>query len=285
MSSVKDQVIEFLVKYGFQIVGGLIIFVCGLFVAGALGRLVKKSVKRFKLEQPVETLLVRVTKLVVILLTGILTVSKMGVDIAPLVAGVGVIGVGIGLATQGVLANLVAGLLIIFAKPFRVGEFIDLLGEEGVVQTIDLFSTKLMHADKSVVVIPNRKIVGEILHNYGTMRQLDMSIGVTYDSNLRHVEQVVRGVLASNAKVLKDPAPAYAVVELADSSINIAIKPWVLVQDFAGAPGELYQAIIEAFREQQIHMPFPQREIRILNLNEASNGALTPLQNRSATGI
>jgi small conductance mechanosensitive channel len=285
MTKIKDEVIQFLVNYGFQIVGGLIIFICGVFIAGALGRLVKKSLTRFKLEQPVETLLVRVTKLIVILLTGILTVSKMGVDIAPLVAGVGVVGVGVGLATQGVLANLVAGLLIIFAKPFRVGEFIDLLGEEGVVQRIDLFSTKLTHADKSIVVIPNRKIVGEVLHNYGTIRQLNLSIGVTYDTNLRHVEQVVREVLARSTKVLKDPAPAYGVVELADSSINIAIKPWVLVENFAGAPGELYQAIVEAFRDQRIDMPFPQREIRILNLNDAANGALTPLQSRSATGI
>ena len=129
----------------------------------------------------------------------------MGVDIAPLVAGVGVIGVGIGLATQGVLANLVAGLLIIFSKPFRVGEFIDLLGESGVVQAIDLFSTKLAHADKSIVVIPNRKIVGEILHNYGVIRQLDLCIGVSYDSDLKQVERIVKDILARNAKVLKEP--------------------------------------------------------------------------------
>src|SRR5688500_12458974 len=248
MTNVKDRAIEFLVTYGFQIVGGLIIFICGLFVAGALGRLVKKSLSRFKLEQPVETLLVRVTKLIVILLTGILTVSKMGVDIAPLVAGVGVIGVGIGLATQGVLANLVAGLLIIFAKPFRVGEFIDLLGEEGVVQTIDLFSTKLMHADKSVVVIPNRKIVGEILHNYGTIRQLDLSVGVSYDTNIPAALAAIREVLSGNSRVLKELAPGLGVKELADSSINIAIKPWTHVNDFGPAGAEINQAIVERFR-------------------------------------
>jgi small conductance mechanosensitive channel len=280
--SVKDQVIEFLVKYGFQILGGIIIFVCGVFIAGALGRLVKKSLSRFKIEQPVESLLVRLTKLVVILLTGILTVAKMGVDIAPLVAGVGVIGVGIGLATQGVLANLVAGLLIIFSKPFRVGEFIDLLGESGVVQAIDLFSTKLAHADKSIVVIPNRKIVGEILHNYGVIRQLDLCIGVSYDSDLKQVERIVKDILARNAKVLKEPAAAYGVTELSDSSINIAVKPWVSINDFGTTPGEIYQAIIETFRDQRINMPFPQREIRIIN----SDAKLSTFESRSAaTGI
>src|SRR5687768_7373593 len=148
--SVKDQIIEFLLKYGFQIIGGLVIFVCGLFVARAVGRLVQKSIARFKLEPPVELLFVRLSKLVIIGFTGILTISKMGVDIAPLVAGVGVVGVGIGLATQGVLANLVAGLLIFFAKPFRVGEFIDLFGEAGGVETIDPFSTNLLHEEKTV---------------------------------------------------------------------------------------------------------------------------------------
>lgn len=279
--SIQDQVIEFLLLYGFQIVGGLIIFFCGLFFAGLLGRLVKKSLTRFKLEQPVELLLVRVSKLIVVLLTGILTISKMGVDIAPLVAGVGVVGVGVGLATQGVLANLVAGLLIIFSKPFRVGEFIDLVGEAGVVHMIDLFSTKLMHADKSIVVIPNRKIVGEIVHNYGLIRQLNLKVAVAYRSDLRLVEQTVRDVLARNPKVLTEPAPFYSVIELDDSGINIAVKPWVTVQNFMSAPGELYHAIIEAFREKKIEIPFPQREIRVLNLDASAK----TYESRTAAGI
>lgn len=284
--NVKGQVIEFLVKYGFQIVGGIIIFICGLFIASALGRLVKKSLTRFKLDQPVEMLLVRVTKLIVILLAGILTVAKMGVDIAPLVAGMGVIGVGIGLATQGVLANLVAGLLIIFAKPFRVGEYIDLLGEAGVVQSIDLFSTKLAHYDKSIVVIPNRKIVGEVLHNYGVIRQLDLVVGVTYDSDLGLVERTVKDVLTRCPRVLKDPAAFYGVAELADSSIDIAIKPWVSVQYFASASGEIYQAILEAFRVHNIEMPFPQSEIRILNPDSIRGSqALASSGARPTTGL
>ncbi len=263
--SVKDQVIEFLVKYGFQILGGIIIFIVGIFVANALGRVVKKTLTRFKLDAPVELLLVRVSKLIVMVLAGVLTVAKMGVDIAPLVAGMGVIGVGIGLATQGVLANLVAGLLIIFAKPFRVGEYIELVGESGVVHMIDLFSTKLMHFDKSVVVIPNRKIAGEILHNYGMIRQVELSLGVSYASDLRAVERTAREVLARNPKVLKEPPALCGVTHLNESSISIAIKPWVSVQDYPTAPAELYHAMIEAFRNNHIEIPFPQREIRVLN--------------------
>jgi small conductance mechanosensitive channel len=283
--SVKDQIIEFLVKYGIQIVGGLIIFVCGLFVAGAVGRVVKKSLTRFKLEPPLELLIVRGVKLIIIVFASILTVAKLGVEIAPLVAGMGVIGVGIGLAMQGVLANFVAGLVIIFTKPFRVGEYIELVGESGVVNMIDLLSTRLSHFDKSMVVIPNRKIVGEIFHNYGVIRQLDLSIGVNYDSDLRAVERTVKDILARNPKVLKEPAASYGVTELDDSSINIAIKPWVSIQDYPSAPGELYQTIVETFREQRIQMPFPQREIRILNYDGSANTPLRSIQDRAATGI
>lgn len=279
--SVKDQVIEFLVKYGFQILGGIIIFIVGIFVANALGRVVKKTLTRFKLDAPVELLLVRVSKLIVMVLAGVLTVAKMGVDIAPLVAGMGVIGVGIGLATQGVLANLVAGLLIIFAKPFRVGEYIELVGESGVVHMIDLFSTKLMHFDKSVVVIPNRKIAGEILHNYGMIRQVELSLGVSYASDLRAVERTAREVLARNPKVLKEPPALCGVTHLNESSISIAIKPWVAVQDYPTAPAELYHAMIEAFRNNHIEIPFPQREIRVVN-DLPATVPLSSLQGRSA---
>ena len=283
--SVQEQIMQFLVKYGFQILGGIIIFICGLFLAGGVGRLVKKSLRRFKLEQPVELLLVRVSKLLVVLLAAVLTIANLGVAIAPLVAGMGVIGVGIGLAMQGVLGNLVAGLLIIFTKPFRIGEYIELVGESGVVHLIDLFSTKLLHFDKSIVVIPNRKIVGEILHNFGMIRQVDLSIGVSYDSDLRVVERTVKEVLARNPKVLKEPAAAYGVTELDNFSINIAIKPWVSIQDFPSAAGELYPAIVEAFREKCIEMPYPQSEIRILNYDGAGKSSLRSISDRATAGI
>jgi len=262
--TIKDQIVEFLVKYGFQMLGAAVILACGFFVANLVGKLVQKTLHRFKLEPPVELLFVRLAKLLVLAITLVLVVSKIGVDIAPLVAGMGVIGVGIGLATQGVLANLVAGLLIIFTKPFRIGQYIEMLGEEGLVHEIDLFSTKLMHADRSIVVIPNRKISGEILHNYGTIRQLNLEVGVGYSSDLAKVEQTVREIMANNPKVLKNPAPAYGVKSLGQSSINLAVAPWVLAENYGAASSELYRAILDAFRARQIEIPYPQQEIRVL---------------------
>jgi len=197
-------------------------------------------------------------------LAGVLALDKFGVQIAPLIAGIGVAGVGIGLAAQGVLGNVIAGLTIIFTKPFRVGEYIELAGVNGQVTTIELFSTTLLHSDKSRVVIPNRKIVGEILHNYGSVRQLNLSVGIAYNADVDRALAVVREILGANARVLKDPQPVVGIEALADSSITIGIFPWVSVPDYGAAQLEIYQAILEQFRARGIEIPFPQREVRLL---------------------
>ena len=169
---------------------------------------------------------------------------------------------------QGVLSNLVAGLTIIFTKPFRIGEYIELIGVNGQVTSIEIFSTTLLHADRSRVIIPNRKIVGEVLHNYGQIRQLDLSVGVGYGTDLNQALAVVRDILSKNVRVLKDPAAVVGVAVLADSSIGIAVKPWVSVADYGPAGGELNQAIVEHFRAGRIEIPFPQHEVRMLSGNE-----------------
>ena len=161
-------------------------------------------------------------------------------------------------------SNLFAGLTIIFTKPFRFGEYIEIAGVQGQVTNIELFTTTLLHSDQSKIVIPNRKIIGEILHNYGHIRQLDLSVSVAYGTNLTNAINVIRGVLSQNNRVLKEPAPVIGVSLLADSSVNIAIKPWTAVADFGPAQAEIYQAIAEQFRASGITIPFPQREIRML---------------------
>jgi len=273
MDDIRREVLKFLTDYGFKIVGAIIILTIGGFAARWIGKVTDDWLTKKQIEPPIRMLVVRVLRLVVFALAIVLALDKFGVQTAPLVAGIGVAGVGIGLALQGVLSNLVAGLLIIFTKPFRVGEYIELLGVEGQVITIALFSTTLQHADRSRVVIPNRKIVGEILHNYGTIRQLSLSVGVSYDTNINEALTVIRDILAQNPRVLKDPAPGVGVTSLADSSVNIAIMPWTTVADFGAAGGELNKAFLEVFREKGIEMPFPQREIRLLNSDAGTENA------------
>lgn len=265
IDQVKTRVVAFLTDYGFQIIGALIILAIGVAIAWWIGRALRQWLEKKNVEPPIVMLAVRVVRLLIFLVALLQALEKLSVPIGPALAGIGVAGVGVGLALQGVLGNLVAGLTIIFTKPFRVGEWIEIDRVSGQVKTIELFSTTLLRTDLSRVVIPNRKIVGEILHNYGSIRQLDLSVGVAYGTNLNDATAVVRRVLTANARVLKEPAPVVGVTLLADSSINIAIKPWVKVDDFIPAQVEINQAVVEQLRAANISIPFPQREVRLLN--------------------
>jgi small conductance mechanosensitive channel len=262
---IKAKVVDFLTDYGLNIIGAVIILVIGLIIAWWVGRALKKWLEGKHVEPPIIMLAVRVVRLLVLLVALLQALEKLNVPIAPALAGIGVAGVGVGFALQGVLGNLVAGLTIIFTKPFRVGEWIEIAGVSGQVKTIELFSTTLMHTDMSRVVIPNRKIIGDILHNYGNVRQLDLNVGVAYGTDLNDATAIVRRVLAANPRVLKEPAAIVGVTMLADSSINIAIRPWVKVDDYVLAQGEIVQAIAEQLRAANISIPFPQREVRLLN--------------------
>jgi small conductance mechanosensitive channel len=260
----KDKIVEYLLQNGTKLLGAVVIVVVGLMVARWLGAVTIRWLTKRQMEPPVRMLIARVGKLLVIAFAVLIALGTIGFNIMALVTGIGVLGVGISLATQGVLSNLVAGLLIIFTKPFRVGEYVAMLGVEGLVETIELFSVVLSHPDRSRVVVPNRRIIGEILHNYGTVRQLDLTVGVAYETDLTRAMAVVRETLAQNPRVLKDPAPVVGITTLADFSINIAIKPWVAVPDYVACGQEIYKAIVEQFRAQRITIPFPQRELKVL---------------------
>jgi small conductance mechanosensitive channel len=265
ISAWKDKLIEYVISHSGALVSAVVVIVVGLLAARWIGKLFDRWLTHKAMEQPMRTLLVRIVRLLIFAMALVVALGTAGMDVTALIAGLGVAGVGVGLALQGVLGNLVAGLTIIFTKPFRVGEWIEIAGVSGQVKDIELFSTTLLHTDMSRVIVPNRKIIGEILHNYGSVRQLDLSVGVAYGTNLNDATGIVRRVLTGNPRVLKEPVPVVGVTMLADSSINIAIKPWVQVDDFVFAQAEINQAIAEQLRAANISIPFPQREIRMLN--------------------
>ena len=243
--TVKELSIDLAVRYGFQVLGALVIVVAGVIIARWAGNMVGRKLAKTTLEPPVRTLAVRAVRLVVILFTILVALDKFGFQIAPLVAGIGVAGLGLGLALQGVLANVVAGLTIIFTKPFRVGEYVELLAVSGEVTTIEIFSTTLLHPDRSRVIVPNRKIVGEILHNFGTIRQLHLKIPIPRTADTGAPLRVASDVVAANARVLKDPAPLVGIAELRETSLVLAVEPWVRVADVLAAQRELMEALTQ----------------------------------------
>lgn len=264
IDQVKNTVLDLAIRFGPKVLVAVLILVVGVMVSRWVSRWLLRALGRIELEPPVRSLLARVGWVLSFALFFIMALQNLGVELLPLIAGLSVAGAGLALATQGVLSNLVAGLSIIFAKPFRVGEYISIVGEEGQVNNITLFSTILTHADRSRIVIPNRKIVGEILHNFGNLRQLDIAVGVAYETNLNEALAAIGAVLQANTRVLKDPAPVVQTILLGNWSVNIGVRPWVQVQDYGAAAGEINRAILESFRDRGIVMPFPQHEVRLL---------------------
>jgi len=263
--AVRDIVLDLAIRYGFQVLGALVVLAAGALVARWIGQLVDGRLQKQAMEPPMRLLIVRVLKIVVMLFAAVVALDKFGFQIAPLVAGIGVAGLGVGFAMQGVLGNLVAGLTIIFTKPFRVGEYVELLSVRGDVTKIELFSTTLLHPDRSRVVIPNRRIVGEILHNYGAMRQLHLAVAVRHDADLAKVLAAVGDVVSRNARVLKDPPPVIGVAQITESGIKIGIDPWVRVVDVGAADAEIYGALVEEFRARRIDLGLARQEVRLVN--------------------
>ncbi len=264
IGQLRSRALDLAIQFGPKIAVAIAILVAGFFVSRGASRWLAGRLGRMELEPPVRELLARAVAVLTFSLFAVIALQNLGVELLPLIAGLSVIGAGLALATQGVLSNLVAGLSILFSKPFRVGEYISIVNEEGQVDRITLFSTTLTHVDRSRVVIPNRKIVGEILHNFGAIRQLDLAVGVAYDTDLGAALALIGEILRANARVLKDPAPVVQAALLGDWAVKIAVRPWVRVQDYVAASGEINREVLESFRSRGIVMPAPRREVRLV---------------------
>jgi small conductance mechanosensitive channel len=264
ISHAKDTLVDLAIRFGPRLLAAVVILIVGVIVSNWVSRWVTQFLEHRQLEQPVRLLLARIAWAFCFAIFALMALQNLGIELLPLLAGLGVVGAGVALATQGVLSNMVAGLTIIFSKPFHVGEYISIAGVEGVVESISLFNTTLGHVDRSQVVVPNRKVVGEILHNYGRIRQVEVSVGVAYDSDLGVVVDLIRGVLRANPRVLQDPQPVVQPMQFGDSSISIAVKPWVAVQDQVQVTGEIYAGVLAALRARGVVIPAPQREVRLI---------------------
>lgn len=264
----QNTLIDLGIKFGPKVIVAFLILVVGFYAGRWVGAVFNRWLGKLQLEPPVQLLLVRLARLMVLGLFLIIALQNLGIELLPLIAGLGVAGAGIALAMQAVLGNLVAGLTIIFTQPFRVGEYVAIVGVEGQVEEIDLFSTKLSQGDCSVVIVPNRKIVGEILHNYGHIRQLDLRVAIARAEDLERALTAIAEVVKANPRVLVQPAAFIGVRNLTDASIGVAVKPWVKAPDYGAVGAEINLAIIEKIRAAGVDYPPSERKIRIVSVQE-----------------
>lgn len=261
---IYDQIAEFFVNYSFQLVGALIILLIGLFIAGRVGRTVQGLCERNRIDVTLSRFLGNVAKIVVIMVVAIICLGKIGISIGPFLAAVGAISLGAGLAVQGLLSNYSAGLNIVITRPFIVGDTITVQGVTGVVDEIRLAYTFLEDEDGVRILIPNRHIIGEIIHNSHATRLADTLLGVAYDSDIAQAIAVVRKVLQEIPEV--DEATAQVGLDaFADSSINLSVRFWIPTRQYHAVRFKVNQKILDALRAAGIVIAFPQREVRLLN--------------------
>jgi small conductance mechanosensitive channel len=267
METVSNQLTLFLTTYGLKILGAILILILGRIAAGVGRKIVRRILRKAKAEPSIVSFVGSLTYFLILTFAVLAALAKFGIQTASLVAILGAAGFAIGFAMQGSLSNFAAGVLILVLRPFRIGDFIMGAGEAGAVKEISLFTTVLATPDNVKIMVPNGKLFGDVIKNVTAFdtRRVDLVIGIGYSSNIQKAWDVMTGLIKEDTRILSDPAPQIAVAELADSSVNFVVRPWVKKGDYWGVKFDLTRKIKEAFDENGIEIPFPQRTVHMIS--------------------
>jgi small conductance mechanosensitive channel len=265
MEATLTKIRELVALFGIRVVAAAAILILGWWIA----KIVRGSIQRMLRRRNADPLLVSfVGNLAYALLLAFVilaSLGKLGVQTTSFVAVVGAAGLAIGFALQGALGNFAAGVLMLVFKPFKVGDYIEGAGTAGSVEEIQIFTTRLKTPDNKLVIIPNAKLTGDNITNYSAkeMRRVDMVFGVSYSDDVDKVKSLILAELSQDDRVLKDPAPTVAVLALADSSVNFAVRPWVKTSDYWGVYFDTHERLKKRMDAEGVSIPFPQRDVHL----------------------
>ncbi len=256
------------VDLAFNIVKAIVIFYVGKFVVGVIVRTVRRIMAKRDIEDTLERFVLSLLRMVLMVFVIIATVGALGMQTTSFVAVLGAAGLAIGLALQGSLSNFASGVLIVLFKPYRVGDWVEAAGIAGTVERVEILTTVLKTGDNKQIIVPNGQIMGSIITNYSAneTRRVDMVIGVSYDDDLDKVRATLEELIAAEDRILDDPPHKIAVSELADSSVNFVVRPWVRTEDYWGVMFDLTEAIKKRFDQEGISFPFPQQDVHLYSV-------------------
>lgn len=260
-----DLILTYIEIYAFKVVMAIIILVIGLWITKKVVKITQKLMAGRGVDETLQKFLGDLIGWALKILVFITAISQIGVETTSFIAILGAAGLAVGLALQGSLANFAGGALIMIFKPIKVGDLIEAQGEIGVVKEIQIFVTKIVSPGNKLVIIPNGTLSNGNIKNYTElgMLRVDLTFGVSYDADIKKTKEVLMKVLIDNKKVLKDPAPSVNVSELADSSVNFAVRPWSTPEDYWDVYFSTIEATKIALDKANIEIPYPhQIEIR-----------------------
>ncbi|MDG1039029.1 MAG: mechanosensitive ion channel [Polaribacter sp.] len=263
MEKYIDKLKQLMVEFTPKILVALAILFIGSFVIGLAVKASKKLMKVGGLDETLQKFLGNLVNWALKILLIITVMSKLGVETTSFAAIIASAGLAIGLALQGSLGNFAGGVLIMIFKPFKIGDLIEAQGEIGVVKEIEIFTTKLIGLSNKVIIIPNGSLSNGNIINYSQQgtRRVDLTIGVSYEADIKQTKEVLLNILTSHPKVLKDPAPNVTVSELADSSVNFAVRPWSKTEHYWDVYFEVTEAVKLELDKAGIDIPYPHQVI------------------------
>lgn len=255
-----------------QVLGALLIFIVGRWIARAIIRLMRTTMKKRSVDDLIINFLGNIVYVVLLLSVVLIAVGYLGVQVTPLIAVLGGAALAVGLALQSSLSNFASGLMIVGFRPFTRGHFVEAGGVSGTVQKVGIFQTELKTPDNRHVIVPNSAITSSPITNYSAYetRRVDLVIGVDYGDDLKVARATIERVLSEHDKVLDDPAPTIMVLDLGDSSVDFAVRPWVDASDFWPVRGELLQLLKEELEKSGCSIPFPQRDVHVHEQSKAA---------------
>jgi small conductance mechanosensitive channel len=253
------------IEFAGNLVTAIVIFVVGKWIAGLLTKTLRKLMQKQEIDKTLETFVVNLVRMVLMVFVIIAAIGALGVQTTSFIAILGAAGLAIGLALQGSLANFASGVLIVLFRPYKVGDWIEAAGISGSVIAVHILTTNLKTGDNKQIIVPNSQIMGDIITNYSAndTRRVDLVVGVSYDDDLDKVRSTIEELVAADDRILADPACTIAVSELADSSVNFVVRPWVNTADYWSVRFDLTEAIKKRFDKEGISIPFPQQDVHL----------------------
>jgi len=270
MNDLGTQMVDFfqamgplLTQWGLKVLGGIFVFIVGRMIAKSVRKGLVKLFDRTEMDETLEKFITSLGYYVILIMAAVAALSMMGIQMASVLTILATAGLAVGLALQGTLSNVAAGVMLLIFRPFKVGDFVDAGGVAGTIEAIGLFSTRLNTPDNVHIVVPNAGIYGGTIKNFShhEIRRNDMVMGISYDDDISLAIQTISSVLDADARVLKDPEYLVAVSELADSSVNLVVRPWCKAADYWGLRFDLNRTFKEQLEAAGCSIPYPQQDV------------------------
>jgi small conductance mechanosensitive channel len=267
-----SMIVALSVSWGGRVVAALLIFIIGRWASKRIAAGVAKATERANVDPTLTQFLRSVIYMSLLVMVVLAAVQQLGVQATSFFAILGAAGLAIGLALKDSLSNFSSGVMLVLFRPFKAGDFVEAAGVAGSVDSIKIFNTVIKTGDNRLITVPNSQIYGGTITNYSALdtRRIDLVIGIAYDDNVVQAKEIINSVLDADERILQDPAPTIMMLELADSSVNFAVRPWVATGDYWAVRGDVLEGVKKALEDNGLSIPYPQHDVHVIQA--AANG-------------